>query len=257
LRERKARWESCLIPAFTFATCLLSVLRDREKEAGKKSFRFPLAVPICADMNRRVILLLDMDAFYASIEQRDNPKLLKGQPVIVGDPPPRSVVATASREARKFGIKSGMAMVQAKKLCPQGHFVLPRMADYKAESKKIMGVIASLLPASPLETRGLDEAYIDVSEVCGTGSEEKSIANAVAIAQKLKVAIWNQCQLTCSIGIGSNKNLAKLASEEIKPAGLTIIRESDKVAFLRPKPVKVLSGIGRGRETKWEIPDKL
>jgi DNA polymerase-4 len=235
----------------------LSVLRDREKEAGKKSFRFPLAVPICADMNRRVILLLDMDAFYASIEQRDNPKLLKGQPVIVGDPPPRSVVATASREARKFGIKSGMAMVQAKKLCPQGHFVLPRMADYKAESKKIMGVIASLLPASPLETRGLDEAYIDVSEVCGTGSEEKSIANAVAIAQKLKVAIWNQCQLTCSIGIGSNKNLAKLASEEIKPAGLTIIRESDKVAFLRPKPVKVLSGIGRGRETKWEIPDKL
>jgi DNA polymerase IV len=198
------------------------------------------------ETNQRVILLLDMDAFYASIEQRDNPALM-AQPVIVGYPPPRSVVATASREARKapFKIHSGMPMVMAKRQCPHGHFVVPRMDYYREESRKIMGLVTEVAgPSAIIETVGLDEAYVDLTEVCQGSNLDASLDLAIPVARAMKQLIVNERKLTCTVGISSNKMLAKLASDQQKPDGLTVIHDQDKLAITAPLPVTVLAGVG-------------
>jgi DNA polymerase IV len=199
-----------------------------------------------SENNQRVILLLDMDAFYASIEQRDNPALM-AQPVIVGYPPPRSVVATASREARKdpFKIHSGMPMARAQRQCPRGHFVVPRMDYYREESREIMGLVTEVAGAAAIiETVGLDEAYVDLTEVCQGGNLDASFDLAIPIARAMKQLIFNKRKLTCTVGISSNKMLAKLASDQQKPNGLTVIYDRDKLAMMGPLPVTVLAGVG-------------
>lgn len=190
-----------------------------------------------------MIALIDMDAFYASVEQRDQPGL-RGKPVIVGSPPTqRGVVCAASYEARRFGVRSAMPSVTAGRLCPQGIFIRPNMDHYRAESKRVMEIVAG--SGAVIEQVSIDEAYLDLSALCQEVSADASLQRAVPIARQIKETIRTERRLTASIGIGSNKLLAKLASDQHKPDGLTLILESNKVQFLRPLPVGVLHGVGQ------------
>ena len=187
-----------------------------------------------------------MDAFYASVEQRDNPAL-RGRPVIVGSPPDRrGVVAASSYEARKFGVRSAMPSATAGRLCPNGVFVPPRMASYREESKQIMAILAAT--GAVIETMSIDEAYLDLSAACQAGDPDASLGRGLPIARELKERIRHERGLTATIGIASNKLLAKIASDFQKPDGLTLIPERDKVLFLRPLPVRAIHGIGRVTE---------
>jgi DNA polymerase-4 len=191
----------------------------------------------------RVILHMDMDAFYASVEQRDNPGL-KGKPLIVGAPPTqRGVVCAASYEARKFGVRSAMPSSVAKRLCPAGVFITPRMQRYREESAAIMRIVA--LPGAVVEQVSVDEAYLDISPICQKADADSSLAHALPLAGGLKREILTARGLTASVGIAANKLLAKLASDFKKPDGLTLIAERDKVAFLRPLEVRSLHGVGK------------
>ena len=194
----------------------------------------------------RIIFHLDMDAFYAAIEQRDNPAL-RGKPVIVGAPPTqRGVVCAASYEARKFGVRSAIPSATAGRLCPRGIFVRPRMDRYKEESRHIMGIMAET--GAVIEPMSIDEAYLDVSTLCQAEDGDRSLLKSVPIARQLKQRILSERVLTASIGIASNKLLAKIASDHQKPDGLTVIPEREKVQFLRPLPVRVLYGVGKVTE---------
>ncbi len=203
----------------------------------------------------RVIFHLDMDAFYASVEQRDHPEL-GGRPVIVGSPPTqRGVVCAASYEARKFGVRSAMPSSTAGRLCPTGVFISPRMETYQAESAEIMRLIA--VPGAVIEQTSIDEAYLDVStafandSLCQAGHPvdlDEALVAALPLARELKLRIRNERRLTATIGIAGNKFLAKLASDLHKPDGLTLIPERDKAGFLRPMPVRAVHGVGQVTE---------
>lgn len=194
----------------------------------------------------RVIFHLDMDAFYASVEQRDDPSL-RGKPVIVGSPPTqRGVVCAASYEARKFGVRSAMPSATAGRLCPNGVFVRPRMDVYKTESREIMRLVSE--SGAVVEQMSIDEAYADVSSLFQEQELDASLQNAVPFAQALKERIHSARHLTATIGIASNKLLAKIASDHRKPDGLTLILNRDKVQFLRPLPVRALYGVGKKTE---------
>jgi DNA polymerase IV len=190
----------------------------------------------------RVIGLIDMDAFYTSVEQRDNPAL-RGKPVVVGSPPTqRGVVAAASYEARKFGIRSAMPSVTAGRLCPAAVFVRPDMDKYRAESRVIMDIIAKT--GAAIEQMSVDEAYLDLSPFCQGETADDSLRLALPMARQIKAEILEQRNLTASIGIAANKLLAKLAADHHKPNGLTLITEAEKVQFLRRLPVRALHGVG-------------
>jgi DNA polymerase-4 len=194
----------------------------------------------------RVIFHLDMDAFYASVEQRDAPEL-RGKPVIVGAPPTqRGVVCAASYEARKFGVRSAMPSMTAGRLCPKGIFVRPRMDAYRQESREIMRIVADM--GAIVEQMSIDEAYVDVSTLCQGDDADSSLQKAVPLARRLKKCIRFERELTATIGVASNKLLAKIASDHQKPDGLTMIPEKDKVRFLRPLPVRTLYGVGKKTE---------
>ena len=196
----------------------------------------------------RVILHVDMDAFYASIEQRDDPEI-RGKPVIVGAlPSQRGVVCAASYEAREFGIHASLPSFVAHQKCPEGIFLLPRMNHYREASRRIMAILNET--GAMVEQTSIDEAYLDVSSLCQACDHDSSLENAVSLAKYLKQRIRDELNLTATVGIGSNKLLAKLASDYKKPDGLTLIRESDKVAFLRPLPTSKLYGIGEVTEQK-------
>ena len=194
----------------------------------------------------RVIFHLDMDAFYASVEQRDRPEL-RGQPVIVGAPPSRrGVVAAASYEARKFGVRSAMPSATAGRLCPKGVFVPPRMEAYRAESRCIMEILST--SGGIVEQVSIDEAYLDLSVQCEGADADDSLLLGLPIARELRRRIRDERGLTASIGIASNKLLAKMASDFQKRDGLTLVPERDKVEFLRPMPVRAIHGVGKVTE---------
>ncbi len=194
----------------------------------------------------RVIFHLDMDAFYASVEQRDNPAL-RGQPVIVGSPPTqRGVVCAASYEARKFGVRSAMPSATAGRLCPRGVFVPPRMAIYREESKAIMQILAQ--SGAVIEQVSIDEAYLELSALFSNGAGDDALYRAMPLAQELKQKICAERHLSASIGIASNKLLAKLASDFQKPNGLTLVPDRDKVLFLRPMSIRAIHGVGKVTE---------
>jgi len=195
---------------------------------------------------RRVIFHLDMDAFYAAIEQRDRPEL-RGKPVIVGSPPAqRGVVCAASYEARKFGVRSAMPSATAGRLCPKGIFVPPRMSCYREESHEIMQLVEQT--GAIIEQMSIDEAYLELSERFGKITDDQALYQAVPVARELKQTILARRALTASIGIASNKLLAKLASDFQKPDGLTLIPDRDKVLFLRPMSIRVIHGVGKVTE---------
>jgi DNA polymerase-4 len=184
----------------------------------------------------RKILHVDMDAFYASIEQRDHPEL-SGKPVIVGGrPEERGVVAAASYEARKYGIHSAMPTARALKLCPHAVVLKPRMGYYREISRRIREIFCSYTPL--VEPISLDEAFLDV-----TGSE-RLFGPAEHIGREIKRRIHDELRLTCSVGLAPNKFLAKLASDHEKPDGFTVIRPAGIEGFLRGLPIEKLWGVG-------------
>ncbi|BBB89873.1 MAG TPA: DNA polymerase IV [Methylomusa anaerophila] len=184
---------------------------------------------------QRWIIHVDMDAFYAAIEQRDNPSL-RSQPVIVGGIGNRGVVSTASYEARKFGVKSAMPMITARRLCPQGIVLSPNHRKYAAISNEIGEILACYSPT--IEPLSLDEAFLDVSGM------EWLYADVADIAREIKNRIKSQTDLTASAGAAPNKFLAKLASDFKKPDGLVIVRPGEELAFLNNIPLRQLWGVG-------------
>ncbi|WP_377166262.1 DNA polymerase IV [Mucilaginibacter terrae] len=179
-----------------------------------------------------------MDAFYASVEQRDNPEL-RGKPLAVGGLPEGrgGVVATASYEARKFGIRSAMSSKQALQLCPHAIFVRPRFAVYKEVSKHIREIFSRYTDL--IEPLSLDEAYLDVTE------DKLGIGSAIEVALQIKQAIQDELQLTASAGVSINKFVAKIASDINKPNGLKFIGPSAIEAFMEQLPVEKFHGVGK------------
>src|SRR3954451_3355723 len=183
-----------------------------------------------------------MDAFYASVEQRDDPSL-RGQPVAVGGGV-RGVVAAASYEARRFGIRSAMPAVTAKRRCPDLVFVQPRFDAYRALSQQIRAIFAEYTPL--VEPLSLDEAYLDVTE------DLKQIASATQIAEDIRARIRAETDLTASAGVSYNKFLAKLASDHRKPDGLFVITPKMGPEFVETLPVRKFHGVGPATDAKMQ-----
>ncbi|MFD6909354.1 DNA polymerase IV [Streptomyces sp. NPDC060077] len=183
------------------------------------------------------ILHLDMDAFFASVEQASKPSL-RGKAVVVGGLGPRGVVATASYEARVFGVHSAMPMAQARRLAPNAAYLVPRFALYRSISDQVMGLLRSLSPL--VEPLSLDEAFVDL-EAGGTAWDERSARLAGA---KLRADIRAATALTGSVGLAASKMLAKIASERAKPDGLVLIEPGTERALLGPLSVRTLPGVG-------------
>jgi len=182
-----------------------------------------------------MILHIDMDAFYASVEQRDNP-WLKGRCVIVGGTSPRGVVSAASYEARKFGVRSAMPIVQARQRCPQGVFIPPRMGRYQEVSAEVMDILQEFSPL--VEPVSIDEAFLDLA---GT---ERLHGNPTELARTIKKRIHETVHLTCSIGVAPSRFLAKVASDFQKPDGLTVIHPDQIAAFIDRLPIGKVPGVG-------------
>ena len=182
----------------------------------------------------RKIIHVDMDAFYASVEQRDNPEL-RGRPLAVGGGV-RGVVAAASYEARKFGVRSAMPAVTAKRRCPELIFVKPRFDAYRAVSAQIRAIFLDYTPH--VEPLSLDEAYLDVTE------DLKGIGIATTIAEEIRARIFAETGLTASAGVSYNKFLAKIASDQNKPNGICIVTPARGPAFVESLPVKRFHGVG-------------
>jgi DNA polymerase IV len=189
----------------------------------------------------RKIIHIDMDAFYASVEQRDNPEL-RGRPVAVGGSRERGVVAAASYEARRFGVHSAMPSLTAKRKCPDLIFVAPRFEVYREISLQIRAIFAEY--TGIIEPLSLDEAYLDVTE------NLKGIASATRIAEEIRTRVRAETGLTASAGVSYNKFLAKLASDHKKPDGLFVITPGMGPAFVEDLPVRKFHGIGPATERK-------
>ncbi|MFR0353981.1 DNA polymerase IV [Streptomyces sediminimaris] len=187
--------------------------------------------------NAATILHLDMDAFYASVEQASKPSL-RGKAVIVGGLGPRGVVATASYEARVFGVRSAMPMAQARRLAPNAACLVPRFGFYKAISEQVMALLHALSPL--VEPLSLDEAFVDLE----AGEVAWDDASARLVGEKLRADIRAGTGLTGSVGLAASKMLAKIASEEAKPDGLVLIEPGTERALLGPMPVRTLPGVG-------------
>lgn len=184
----------------------------------------------------RKIIHIDMDAFYASVEQRDNPGL-RGKPVVVGSPHPRGVVATASYEARKFGVHSAMSSLRARQLCPDLIFVPLRMGVYKRVSSALHSIFSRYTDL--IEPVSMDEAFLDVTH------NKKDMEWAKDIALEIKDAIRNELNLTASAGISYNKFLAKIASDLRKPDGLSVIHPVNAKRIIARLPVELFWGVGK------------
>lgn len=194
----------------------------------------------------RKIVHIDMDAFYASVEQRDNPAL-RGKPIAVGGGGKRGVTTTASYEARQFGVRSAMPGYKAKQLCPELIFVPPRFDVYQEVSRQVRAIFAKYTDL--IEPLSLDEAFLDVTV------NKKNIPYGMDVAKAIMKQVEEETQLTCSAGVSYCKFLAKVASGFKKPNGLTIIRPKDAEAFLEKLPVKDFFGVGKVTAAKMEKMD--
>ncbi len=196
-------------------------------------------------MEPRVILHVDMDAFYAAVEQRDRPEL-RGKPVVIGADPQggrgRGVVATASYEARKFGIGSAQPISQAWKRCPHAVFLPPDMEKYLAASRQVMQVLRAFTDL--VEPISIDEAFLDVT------GRRRALGDGETIAASLKQAVFAKTGLTASVGVATSKLVAKTASDMRKPDGLVVVPPGTEAAFLAPLPVRRLWGVGPKMEER-------
>jgi len=186
--------------------------------------------------SHRRIVHVDMDAFYAAIEQRDFPEKYAGEPIAVGGRPPRGVVQTASYEARPYGVHSAQAAVEADRKCPDLIFVSPRMNVYKEESQSIRKILYSYTDL--VEPLSLDEAYLDVTD------PKKGPCSGTLIARRIRREILEKTGLTASAGVGPSKFVAKVASDRDKPNGLTVVPPEEQMAFIAELPIEDFHGIG-------------
>ncbi|MBF0814910.1 DNA polymerase IV [Microbacterium paludicola] len=191
--------------------------------------------PIDADDSGTGILHVDMDAFYAAVEVLDDPSL-KGKPIVIGAPEGRSVVSSASYEARRFGVRSAMPMGQALRLCPQAIVVLPHFGRYQAVSAQVMDVFRSFTPL--VEPLSIDEAFLDVR------GARRLWGSPGTIAQLIRTRIAEEVGITASVGVAATKHVAKMASTMSKPDGLLIVPADRTQEFLDPKPVRAIWGVG-------------
>ena len=192
-------------------------------------------------MTARKIVHIDMDAFYASVEQRDDPRL-RGKPVVVAWRGNRSVVCAASYEARRFGVRSAMPAVRAERLCPEAIFVPPDFPRYRAVSQNTREIFKR--HTDLIEPLSLDEAYLDVTE------NKTGLPTATRVARTIREQIREELHLTASAGVAPNKFLAKIASDWRKPDGLFVIQPEDLETFLPPLPVGRIPGVGKVTETR-------
>ncbi len=183
-----------------------------------------------------IIAHLDLDAFFAAVEELERPEL-RTQPLVVGgDPQGRGVVATANYEARKYGIHSAMSCAEAARRCPHAVFVRPRHSEYSAHSRRVWEAVREVVPT--VERTGLDEGYLDVGEVAVTFRDGRAIGEAV------QAAVRGATGLTCSLGIATCKVVAKVASDRRKPGGIVVVPPGREASFLAPFDVRVLPGVG-------------
>jgi DNA polymerase IV len=192
-------------------------------------------------MSGRKIIHADMDAFYASVEQRDNPEL-RGKPVVVAWRGKRSVVCAASYEARRFGVRSAMAATHAERLCPEAVFIPPDFTRYRAASRAVREIF--LRHTDLIEPLSLDEAYLDVTE------NRTGLATATKVASTIRQQIREELNLTASAGVAPHKFLAKIASDWRKPNGLFVIQPAEVEDFLTPLPVGRIPGVGKVTEER-------
>lgn len=194
-----------------------------------------------AAIGSRKIVHVDMDAFYASVEQRDDPAL-KGRPVVVAWKGKRSVVCAASYEARRFGVRSAMPAITAERMCPEAIFLPPDLIRYKAVSKAVREIFQR--HTDDIEPLSLDEAYLDVT-VNKTG-----LKSATLVAKTIRQQIWDELNLTASAGIAPNKFIAKIASDWRKPNGQFVVQPHEVPSFLMPLPVGKIPGVGKVTEAR-------
>jgi DNA polymerase-4 len=213
-----------------------------ESERPNPAIATPEEGGVSGPARQRKIIHIDMDAFYASVEQRDDPEL-RDKPVAVGGSRERGVVAAASYEARRFGVRSAMPSVIAKRRCPELIFVRPRFDVYRSVSHQIRAILAEYTPL--VEPLSLDEAYLDVTE-------NKAMTSATAIAEEIRARIRAETGLTASAGVSYNKFLAKMASDERKPDGLFVITPRMGPAYVEGLPVVKFHGIGPATSDKME-----
>jgi DNA polymerase IV len=185
---------------------------------------------------------LDLDAFFAAVEELENPELRSKPLVVGGDPHGRGVVATANYEARKFGIHSAMACAEALRRCPHAVFVRSRHGVYKEYSRAVWSAIREVVPT--VERTGMDEGYLDLGEVAGTFGESRALAEAV------QTSVRGATSLTAAIGVASCKVVAKIASDQRKPAGLTVVPAGREASFLAPFDIRRLPGVGPRSEAR-------
>lgn len=194
-----------------------------------------LVSPPGADDSGTGILHVDMDAFYAAVEVLDDPSL-RGKPIIIGAPEGRSVVSSASYEARRYGVRSAMPVSQALRLCPQATIVLPHFERYRAISAQVMEIFRSITPL--VEPLSIDEAFLDVR------GARRLWGSPAQIARMIRARVQDEVGITCSIGVAASKHVAKMASTLSKPDGLLVVAASDTLDFLEPRSVRAMWGVG-------------
>ncbi len=185
---------------------------------------------------------LDLDAFFAAVEELENPELRSQALVVGGDPQGRGVVATANYEARKFGIHSAMSCAEAKRRCPHAIFVRPRHGVYRDYSQAVWSAVREVVPT--VERTGMDEGYLDLGEVVGTFGEARALAEAV------QTSVRGATSLSAAMGVATSKVVAKIASDRRKPGGLTVVPAGREASFLAPFDVRRLPGVGPRSEAR-------
>jgi DNA polymerase IV len=183
-----------------------------------------------------IVAHLDLDAFFAAVEELESPELRRKALVVGGDPHGRGVVATANYVARKFGIVSAMSCAEALRRCPEAVFVRPRGSLYREYSREVWSIVREMIPT--VEQAGIDEGYLDLGELAPAFDDARALAEAV------RAVVRARTRLSCSIGVATSKVVAKVASDRRKPGGLTVVRPGREAAFLAPFPIRVLPGVG-------------
>ena len=189
-----------------------------------------------------IVAHLDLDAFFASVEELESPELKKLPLVVGGDPHGRGVVATANYVARRFGIRSAMSCAEALRRCPHATFLRPRHTLYRDYSREVWSTIREIVPT--VEQAGIDEGYLDLEEVA------PSFDDARAVAEAVRAVVRARTRLSCSLGVATSKVVAKVASDRRKPGGLTVVRPGREAAFLAPFPIRLLPGVGPRAEER-------
>jgi len=190
----------------------------------------------------RILAHLDLDAFFAAVEELENPEL-RGRPLVVGgDPHGRGVVSTASYAARAFGIHSAMSAAEALRRCPHAVFLRPRHAVYRQYSRVVWDTVGEIIPR--VERTGIDEGYLDLGTIASDFARARGIASAV------QTAVRGRTSLTCSLGVGTSKVVCKIGSDRRKPGGLTVVPPGKEAEFLAPLPVRLLPGVGPRAEAR-------